>query len=101
MQIYKTASGNEYDLAQMSREHKIFLKRAYWHYCTNMAYEDFIFFILGPNSPVLNLKKNGPKPTNTPLYDITTDLQGRLGVKQGLLSKDWEGDIDPLWPLTD
>ena len=101
MLIYTTTGGQEFDLELMPKEHQNFLQRAYWFYCTNMQYEDFVVFILGPNSPVLNPKTNGPIPTRTPLYEVVTDLQGRLGVKQGVMTKDWEGEIDPIWPLND
>lgn len=96
--IYRTCDGAEYDLATWPREHVEFVRRAYWHYINGMKYEDFVTFILGPESPVLNPKANGPKPTRTPLYDVVTDLEGRLGVKQGLMLKDWEGEVDPEWP---
>lgn len=96
---YKTTDGQEFDLGLMPKEHRDFLTRAYWHYCTGMQYEEFVAFILGPNSPVLDPKKNGPVPTRTPLYEVVTDLQGRLGVKQGLMTQDWEGEVDPIWPL--
>ena len=37
----------------------------------------------------------------TTLCEVVTDLQGRLGVKQRVMTKDWEGEIDPIWPLSD
>ncbi len=101
MRIYRTITGKQYNLDTWPEEHLQFLRRAYWHYLHGMKYEDFVAFILGPQSPVLNVNKNGPKPTRTPLYDVVTDLQGRLGVKQGLLIKDWVGEVDPEWPLND
>jgi hypothetical protein len=101
MQIYQTTDGQEHNIGEMPSEHKEFLRRAYWHYCTDIQYEEFVVFILGPNSPVLDPKKNGPVPTRTALYEVATDLQGRLGVKQGVMAQDWEGEIDPLWPLKD
>jgi hypothetical protein len=99
--VYQTTDGKKYVLGTMPRKHQDFLRRVYWHYCANTPYEQFVVFILGPQSPVLKPKENGPTPTRTPLYEVVTDLQGRLGVKQGLMAKDWEGDIDPLWPLSD
>ncbi len=47
----------------------------------------------------LDVKKNGLKPTRTPLYEVVTDLQGRLRVEQGLIEKGWEGEVDSEWPL--
>lgn len=38
------------------------------------------------------------EPTKIPFCEEATDLQSRLGVKQGYFAKDWEGDIDPEWP---
>lgn len=99
--VYTTTDGQEYDLGLISKDHRDFLARAYWHYCNGMDYEVFVAFILGPNSPVLDPKRNGPTPTRTPLYEVATDLQGRLGVKQGLMTQDWEGEVDPIWPLSD
>ncbi len=101
MLVYRTTEGREYDLQAMPSEHGEFLRKTYWHYCAGMDYEEFVAFILGPNSPVLDPKKNGPMPTRTPLYEVVTDLQGRLGVKQGLMTQDWEGEVDPIWPLSD
>ncbi len=94
---YKTRFGVEYDLSRWPKEHREFVQRAYWHYTMGMDYDDFIPFILGVNSPVMNRKKNGPAPTRTPLYEVATDLQFRLAVKQGRLEKDWEGEVDPKW----
>lgn len=93
--IYTTRYGDTYDLATWSKAHMAFLKRAYWLYWQNPRYEEFIIFILGCQSPVLSMKLNGPKPTRSPLYEVTTDLEFRLAVKQGECLKDWEGDIDP------
>ena len=59
---------------------------------------DFVSMIFGASSPVLKVSSNGPEPTKTPLYEAVTDLQFRLGVKQGHFNKDWEGDIEPVWP---
>jgi hypothetical protein len=95
--IYRDRFGQEYDLSTWPKEHLEFLRRAYWHYANNMRYEEFAVFILGSGSPVLDAKKNGPIPTRTPLYEVATDLEFRLGVKQGQYSKDWEGEVDPEW----
>lgn len=95
--IYRTCDGIEYDLSRWPAVHREFLRRAYWHYVNGMPYEEFVAFILGAGSPVLDPKLNGPVPTRTPLYAVVTDLQGRLGVKQGKMLKDWEGEVDPEW----
>jgi len=95
---YRTRKGKEYDLTAWPKDHQELVRKAYWWYTNGMPYEEFVRRILGPDSPVLNLRKNGPVPVDTPLYDVATDLQFRLGVKQGHFLKDWEGDIDP-WPL--
>lgn len=92
---YQTRFGKTYNLANWPKEHLEFFKKAVWNYWNGLPYEDFISLILGSNSPVLNRKINGPEPTETPLYDVLTDLQFRLGTKQGLFEKDWEGEIDP------
>lgn len=96
---YKTIDGTEYDLSVWPKEHLDFARRAYWWYCSETPYETFVSRILGPDSPVLKRKTNGSRPTRTPLYGVVTDLQARLGVKQGCLAKDWDGPIDPEWPL--
>lgn len=101
MRIYRTRFGQEYDLAAWPKEHLEFLRKAYWKYATNVPYEEFTAFILGPQSPVLDPKRNGPAPTRTPLYEVATDLEFRLGVKQGHYEKDWEGEVDPEWSPND
>lgn len=97
--IYRHRNGQTYDLTDWPKKHLDLLRKAYWHYCTNTPYEKFIVVILGPDSPVLDKKENGPVPVDTPLYAVATDLQFRLAVKQGHLLKDWDGPIDPDWPL--
>jgi hypothetical protein len=97
---YRTRFGKEYDLSKWSPEHMELVRKAYWHYSNNMDYEEFVSFILGSQSPVLNVKKNGPIPAETPLYDVVTDLEFRLGVKQEHYEKDWEGETDPEWLAT-
>jgi len=97
--IYRTRFGKEYDLSKWPKEHVAFLRRAYWEYANNMDYERFAAFILGAGSPVLSKKHNGPVPVDTPLYDVATDLEFRLGVKRGHYTKDWDGPVDPVWPL--
>jgi len=51
---------------------------------------------LGANSPALNTKTNGLVLTRTPVYEVATNLEFRLVVKQGICTKDWEGDLE--WP---
>ena len=46
----------------------------------------------------MSLKGNGPEPLESPLYKVVTDMQMRLAVKQGVATKDWDGEIDPVWP---
>lgn len=46
----------------------------------------------------MSLKGNGPEPLESPLYEVVTDMQMRLAVKQGVAIKDWDGEIDPVWP---
>lgn len=96
--IYRTRFGDEYNVARWPKEHRQFLQQAYWWYVQDTPYEEFTQRILGPDSPVLNRKKNGPVPTRTPLYEVVTDLEFRLGVKQGHFLKDWDGPVDPEWP---
>lgn len=96
--IYKTRYGDEYDLSIWPAEHREFIRKAYWRYWQNPPYTEFTTYILGANSPVLNAKTNGPVPTRTPLYEVATDLEFRLAVKQGICTKDWEGEVDPEWP---
>ena len=95
---YRTRFGDEYELAEWPREHIDFLRRVYGLYLLNVPYEVFTKRILGPESPVLDRKRNGPVPTRTPLYEVATDLEFRLGTKQGRFQKDWDGPIDPDWP---
>ena len=99
--IYKMMDGREIDLSSWLKEHIQFIRRAWWWYCNNLPFEEFTVKILGPDSPVLDARKNGPTPTRTPLYDVATDLQFRLGTKQGHFKKDWDGEVDPEWPLND
>lgn len=97
--IYRHRYGQEYDLTDWPKDHLDLLRQAYWHYCHNMPYSEFIPLILGPGSPVLDRKRNGPEPVDSPLYAVATDLQFRLAVKQGVVLQDWDGPIDPVWPL--
>lgn len=96
--IYTTRYGDSYDLSTWPAEHLAFARRVYWMYWQNPKYEHYANFILGTQSPVLNRKSNGPKPTRTPLYEVVTDMEFRLAVKQGVCEKDWEGEVDPEWP---
>lgn len=96
--VYTTRYGDQYDLSAWPAEHLAFIRRAHWVYWQNPRYEDYSAFILGVSSPVLSRKSNGPIPTRTPLYEVATDLEFRLAVKQGVCQKDWEGDVDPSWP---
>jgi hypothetical protein len=65
-----STDGQAFDLGLMPREHRDFLTRAYWHYCMGMQYEEFVAFTLGPNSPVLDPKKNGPVPLEQPFMKL-------------------------------
>jgi hypothetical protein len=96
--IYKTRYGDTYDLSMWPTEHVAFVRKAYWEYWQNPKYEDYVTFLLGVNSPVLKRSRERPRPVNTPLYEVATDLQFRLAVKQGVCEKDWEGEVDPVWP---
>jgi len=95
---YRTRFGDTYHMDEWPAEHVRWIEKAYLWYCHNIDYEHFVQRILGPSSPVLDKRRNGPQPTRTPLYEVATDLQFRLGVKQGLFEKDWEGEVDPVWP---
>ena len=95
---YKTITGKVHDLSTWPQEHRQFIRRAYWWYQTDTAYEDFVKRILGSGSPVLDRKENGPEPTKTPFYEVAVDLQARLGVKQGKMTKDWDGPLEPDMP---
>jgi hypothetical protein len=53
--------------------------------------------IASPDSLAMQLSN----PTETPIYAAATDFRARLGANQKLTLKDWEGDIDPEWPLTE
>ena len=95
--IYETCDGDKYDLSELPEEHIDFLRRAYLYYLNDMNYTEFVGFILGPNSPVSGFHRT----ENPVVYEVLADLQSRLGVKQECFAKDWEGDIDPMWPLTE
>lgn len=95
---YRARFGDEYDLENWPAEHIRWLREAIRWYEQNMPYEQFTQRILGPASPVLDRRRNGPMPTRSPLYAVATDLQFRLGVKQGFFAKDWDGEVDPQWP---
>jgi hypothetical protein len=70
----------------------------YWWYFQGESFQEFTNRIFGEGSPVLSLKGNGPEPLESPLYKVVTDMQMRLAVKQGVATKDWDGEIDPVWP---
>ncbi len=95
--IYKTRIGIKYDLTEWSQSHVDFLRRAYLHYLNDMKYIDFAALIFERDSPLHGITN----PTKVPLFRVLTDLKYRLGVKQNYYTKDWEGDIDPEWPLTE
>ncbi len=97
--IYTTRNGKKIDTRNWPEGHKKFLRKAYVWYYQDVKYIDFVNMIFGASSPVLKLSSNGPEPTKTTLYEAVTDLQFRLGVKQGHFSKDWEGDVEPIWPI--
>lgn len=97
MGFYMTRFGERLDMSDWPAEHVQWLRQMYQLYFMQPPYEDFVQRLLGPNSPVLNKRKNGPVPTRTPLYEAATDLQFRLGVRQGLFKKDWDGEVDPTW----
>lgn len=59
MLVYETTDGKRFDLGLMPDEHRNFLSQVYWHYCIGTQYEEFVVFILNPNSPILDPKKNG------------------------------------------
>jgi hypothetical protein len=92
---YKTRYGDEYDITTWPMEHRTFILNAMQRYWQNPPYTEYVKYNLGTKSPVLNVSLNGPIPARTPLYDIITDLELRLAVKQGECEKDWDGDIDP------
>jgi hypothetical protein len=96
--IYRTRFGKELDISTWPKGHRTFLRKVYIWYLRDITYTDFVSMIFGVTSPVLKVSSNGPEPTKTPLYETVTDLQFRLGVKQGHFSKDWEGDVEPVWP---
>lgn len=98
MAIYRTRFGVTYRLDEWPEDHVKWIQQAHLWYSHGMPYEQFVQRILGPSSPVLDKRRNGPKPTRTPLYEVATDLQFRLGVRQGLFQQDWEGEVDPEWP---
>lgn len=96
--IYETRFGDVYNLSDWPKGHREFIEQAYRLYLSDTPYIDFVKRILGPQSPVLDRRSNGPTPTRTPLYEVATDLEFRLGTKQGHFLKDWDGPIDPEWP---
>ncbi len=95
--IYRTLKGVEYDLSEWPEEHLDFIRRLYLYYLSNMEFCRFINLITSPDSLVIQLLN----PTETSLYAVVNDLPARLLAKQELALKDWEGDIDPEWPLTE
>ena len=95
--IYETCDGDKYDLSELPEKHLDFIRRLYLYYLNNMEFCRFSNLITSPDSIVMQL----PNPTETPLYAVASDLQARLLAKQELALKDWEGDIDPEWPLTE
>jgi len=96
--IYRNRFGQEFDMSTWSQEHLDFAKKMYWWYFQGENFQQFTHRIFGKGSPVFNKKSNGPEPTETSLYEVVTDMQLRLAVKQGEALKDWEGEIDPTWP---
>lgn len=99
MGTYITRFGDRLDLRNWPDAHVKWLRQMYQLYYLKPPYEEFVQRLLGPNSPVLSKKRNGPVPTRTPLYEAATDLQFRLRVSQGLFVKDWVGGMDPEWPI--
>lgn len=95
MRIYATTEGREYDLEQLPDGDRAYVQQALRWYQQGMLFTEFLSRILGKGSPVWQRRRGYRSPVDTPLYDILTDLEGRLAVKQGHLAKDWEGAVDP------
>ncbi len=96
MERYTTTEGKTYELRNLPLAQRRFVRQAVEWYRAGISFPEFTQRILGERSPVLKSARPG-EPTERPIYDIVTDLQARLGVKQGLLAKDWEGEVDPSW----
>lgn len=97
MKQYTTIDGKTYELRSLPLSHRRFLRQVVEWYQAGIPFPEFTQRILGGRSPVFKGVRPGEDPTTRPVYDIATDLQARFGVKQGLLVKDWEGEVDPLW----
>lgn len=97
MERYKTIDGKTYELRSLPLAHRRFLRQVLEWYQAGVPFAEFTQRIFGGRSPVLKGARPGEDPTERPIYDIVTDLQARLGVKQGLLAKDWDGEVDPSW----
>jgi hypothetical protein len=94
--IYATHKGERYDLATLPTEHVDFVRQTAKWYRQDAPSLEFTRVVLSTQSPVL--KQCGAMlATKTPIYDIATDVQLRLGVKQRAQAKDRGGEVGPKW----
>jgi len=97
---YTTLDGKVLDLTGLTDEERDHLVHSYTAYRSGMAWDQFSHLVVGTENPLLRATGGvvTPEISRHPLYQAVRDLEDRLGIQQGEVAPDADGNAerDPI-----